>query len=164
MDLICGWYVANSIIGESFKDKIFITPLKLNILIYLLYSNYLFKTGNKLFNELFIKTKNVPILPSVEFKFGCYKNKIITDFAKDSLGKIYMVNSFYFNECLSYIWDNYKYMDNYELLLLISKMDVISQIKENGILSDADILDNEIEVNSVILKRAKQNRKRFIGC
>ena len=42
MNIIYGWNIANSILIKSFKDKIYITPLKLNCLVYLLYSEYLY--------------------------------------------------------------------------------------------------------------------------
>lgn len=42
MNVICSWNVANGFIEKSYEDGIYITPQKLNYLIYLLYSDYLF--------------------------------------------------------------------------------------------------------------------------
>ena len=46
--MISGWVVANSILKKSFEENIYITPLKLNYLVYLLYSNYLYNKNEKL--------------------------------------------------------------------------------------------------------------------
>lgn len=165
MNIICGWRVANSILKKSFNDKdnIFITPLKLNCLIYLLYSNYLYKTGVELFNESFFKTVNGPVLSSVEFKFGCFKNNVITKFAKDSLGKIFFVVGDEFEKSLSYIWSSYKYMDDMEILDFVNNMDAIREKRVSDLIMVSDILDDEIKRNNKLLENAKMKKKKIVG-
>ena len=63
MNVVCGWNVANSILKKSFEEENYITPLKLNCLVYLLYSEYLYLNGDILCNELFVKTEFGPVLP-----------------------------------------------------------------------------------------------------
>ena len=65
--------MANSILKKSFEDGIYITPLKLNCLTYFLYSNYLFKTGDVLFTELFMKIDEGLVLPSLDFNLVVFK-------------------------------------------------------------------------------------------
>ena len=42
MDIVCGRDIANSILKKSFEEEKYITPLKLNCLVYLLYTEYLY--------------------------------------------------------------------------------------------------------------------------
>ena len=163
MNVICGWYVANSILEKSFNDRdnIYVTPLKLNCLIYLLYANYLYKTNISLCNEPFIKTKNGPVLPSVEFKFGSFRNNFINRFARDSVGKIFHIkNNFEFNECLSYIWSNYKYMSDVEIFNLVCNMDSFKKKEMYEVIDVSDILDDEIKRVEKKLEEVKLSRRK----
>lgn len=154
----CGFFVANSILKKSFEDGIYITPLKLNCLTYFLYSNYLFKTGDVLFTELFMKTDEGLVLPSLDFKFGCFQNNVITKFAKDSKGKIFIINDDSFLECLSYIWSKYKYMSECEMLNCLNSTNAIKKREVYDVLSVEDILDDEINRNEELLERVKGSR------
>ena len=161
MNFTCGWYVANSILKRSFEDKIYITSLKLNCLLYLLYSDYLYRYGNKLFNELFVKTSIGPCIPSVCSKFDCFGNDVIDNYAKDAVGRVLVVNGDNFNECLSYVWNTYKYMDDNEILDLVNNFNAVYKKKIDQCLNDVDILDDEIKRNNIILQRAKVYRKNM---
>lgn len=163
MNVICSWNVANSFIKKSFEERIYITPQKLNYLIYLLYSDYLFQTGEKLFNEEFIKTDKGPVLPNVEFKFGCFKNNVITEYATDAVGKIFVVSSSFFEERLSLIWNRHKNVSDMEILNFINSTSTILE-KENGdYLTDVEILDDEVKRNALSLEKAKLYRKKYMG-
>lgn len=93
MNVVCGWNVANSILKKSFEEENYITPLKLNCMVYLLYSEYLYLTGEKLFNEFFEKTKYGPVVPSIYSKFETLKNNVITRYAKDANDRIMFVRN-----------------------------------------------------------------------
>lgn len=155
--MISGWLVANSILKKSFEDNIYITPLKLNYLVYLLYSNYLYRTGENLFNEPFEKTYLGPVVPTVQFKFGSFKKNKIDEYAKDALGNIKYVKGDMFDNILNYIWDTYKYMSDVEIFILINNGDFYSNKKIGEVLSDTDILEDE--------KNRNENRyvKKLLG-
>ena len=91
MNIIYGCHIANSILKKSSKDKIHITPLKLNCLLYLLYSEYLYLTGESLFNETFIKTTKGPIVPSVYYNLISYEKTLINNYIKDAKCKVIYV-------------------------------------------------------------------------
>lgn len=156
MNIICGWNVANSFIKKSFEDKIYITPLKLNCLIYLLYSEYLFKTGEKIFDELFIKTEKGPVLPTIEFKFGCFKNNVITQYAKDARNNVMLVNGDFFEEILYSIWNKYKNMGYIEILTFINDNNLICNKENNDYIYDQEILEDEIKRKQITLGKAKR--------
>lgn len=155
--MIVGSIVANSILKKAQEDNILITPLKLNYLVYLLYSNYLYRTGENLFNELFEKTYLGPIIPTVQFKFGSFKNNNINEYSKDALGNIKYVKGDIFDSILNYIWDTYKYMSDVEIFILINNGDFYSYKKIGEVLSDTDILEDE--------KNRNENRyvKKLLG-
>ena len=108
MEIICGWHVANSILKKSFEEEKYITPLKLNYLVYLLSSEYLYKNGKNLFNEVCEKTKLGPVVPSIYCKFNSYRNKVITTYASDASGRTRGIHSHEFDNLLSCVWEKYK--------------------------------------------------------
>lgn len=120
MEVICSWNIANVFLKKSFKEGIYIAPLKLNFLIYLLYSHYLYNTGEKLFSEFFIKTNEGPLLANIKAKIGNFNNNVITKYAKDAVGNTYGVNGDMLKAILDFIWNLYKYMDDHELLLFLN--------------------------------------------
>ena len=61
--------VANTFLERANKEKIDITPMKLQKLIYLLYKNYLKDTRSKLFWDGFEVWQYGPVIPSVYAAF-----------------------------------------------------------------------------------------------
>lgn len=160
MNIICGWYVANSILKKSFEEKNYITPLKLNSLVYLLSSEYLYLHGENLCNELFEKTKFGPVLPSIYFKFNSFKNGVITEYAKDATGKIMHINGIRFNECLSRIWETFKNVDDITILSYIENGKSYSKKEVDRTLTEREILVDEISRQEEKLERAKTYTKK----
>lgn len=161
MSIISGWSIANSFLEKSFEEKIYITPLKLNCLVYLLYSDYLFSSGEILLNEPFVKAEQCPILPTIESKFRSFKNKVIKKYAKNAAGNIMVATGKLFEERLSYIWNNYKNMSDIEILTFINDTSSLNNKKNNDIISDIEILDDEIKRNETALEKAKCYRKKL---
>ena len=162
MDVICGWSVANSILIKSFEDKVYLTPAKLNCLIYLLYSEYLFLTGHPLFNELFSKTKEGPVIDTVYFKFNSYGNDIIRDYAKDAKGKTMYVNNPLFVRCLNYVWEKYKNWSLDDVLLYIETGHVYRYKKIDDIINNNDILSDVIMKKEMEIEQARGYVKRIM--
>ena len=161
MEIICGWYVANSILKKSFEEKNYITPLKLNCLIYLLYSGYLYLNENRLFNEVCEKTKLGPIVPSIYYKFNIFGNKVITKYAKDAKGRIMGISSDTFDECLSRVWEKFKNMDDGTILSYIESGCRYSKREIGEILTDVDMLIDEISRKEKELENAKSYIKKL---
>lgn len=146
--MINTYAVANSILNEVNKYNVLISPIKLHSLIYLVYANYLYLTGEKLFNELFTVEGRVPTLPSILNKFfSC--DKYIKGYATDAKGKIYIVKGDSFNNCVSSICRKYIFFLDKELIELINFEDTFR-------LSDEEILSNEYIRNKKILKKTRE--------
>ena len=144
--IVSGYSVANAIL-KRVENKVLITPIKLHSLIYLVYANYLYLTGEKLFNEIFTVENNIPIIPSVLYKFySC--NKYIRGFALDALDHLYMVKGDVFDTCLDNICRKYILYSDKELIDIINLEDTFR-------LSDEDILLNESNRNGKTLRKAK---------
>ena len=162
MEIICGWLVANSILKKAFEEKKYITPLKLNCLIYLLCSEYLFLNKDGLFNEVCEKTKLGPIVPSVYYKFNIFGNKVITKYAKDAKGRTMGISSDSFDECLSRVWEKFKNMDDATILSYVESGCGYSERDVGEILTDVDMLIDEISRKEEELENAKSYIKKLI--
>lgn len=147
MNVVVGWMLANSILKIAFDEKIYIKPAKLNCLVYLVYSNYLYSTGKSLFNEEFVKTKEGPILPSIHMKFGSYRSKSIKNFATSFGGLVLNIvcNDDCFISSVFYIWNCYKYVDDDELVNFINNSDAVLNSKNDYIFTDYNTLDEKIK-------------------
>lgn len=169
MDVICAINTANSILNRSFKEKIGITNLKLNYLLYLLYGEYSYNAKKILFCSNFIKTKYGPLDESVYCLFESYKGNIITDYAYDSLGSAKGVNGYEFDECLSIIWNKYKNCDEQEILSIIEDGKEYEKCNRYDVITEQDILIDEISKKEEMLENAKKyikklNRGDIYGC
>ena len=118
-------------------------------------------TGDKLFNELFEKTKLGPVVPSIYSKFGSLRNNIIRKYATDATGKITYVKNDKFDECLSQIWEKYKNVSDDTILLYVESGIAFSKINYGDLLSDNNILQTEIYRNEFELKQAKNYVKKI---
>ena len=100
--------VANNFIKRGLEDKIEITPLKLQKLVYFMFREYLKRTGKCLFTEPFETWTKGPVIPSIYTEFSSYGANPIKTFAKDSQGHIYIVTETgVFKECLEKVWCSY---------------------------------------------------------
>lgn len=161
MDVISGWHAANSILKKSFEEKNYVTLFKLNCLVYLIYSEYLYLHGEELFSEMFEKTKLGPAVPSIFFKFNSFRNNEITRYAKDAMGKTIGISSDLFDECLYHVWGKFKNMDSYEILSYIENGSCYSNKNYGEILSNSDMLMDEINRREVELENAKSGIKKL---
>jgi len=159
-------HVANSFLLKAKKENIGVTPRKLYSLVYLLYSNILYKYGTKLFNEPFQITDEGPIVPSLYYKFNSYGNKKIKSYASNAFGETFYVNNENFNKCLNEIWFQYKdYTENELFTIVTSDNSAYNKARINNILilNDSDILSDEISKNEEMLERAKSLKIKFSG-
>jgi len=74
--------VANHVLWRANKDKVDISPMKLQKILYFLHGNYLAITGEPLINEGFRRWDYGPVLPSVYQELRNYGGLPIDDYIK----------------------------------------------------------------------------------
>ena len=109
-------FVANNFLKRGQIEKVDITPLKLQKLVYFLYKDYLKKTGELLFTERFETWEKGPVVPSIYAEFSSYGKLPIKTLATDSKGICFIVvEDGTFKECIDRTWRVYS---NYSDILL----------------------------------------------
>ena len=107
--------VGNNILQRGFAEKIDITPMKLQKLIYFVYREYLKKTGRSLFNERFETWRYGPVIPSVYDKFKKNGSNAIRNYAFEKGENFYLTvneeSSPAFKEIIDLVWNMYKNFD-----------------------------------------------------
>ena len=84
--------VCNNILFRAISEKIDVSPMKLQKLLYFVACEYIKKTGTPLLNEAFEVWKYGPVLPSVYNEFKSYGKEPILTYAKDAKGISYIVD------------------------------------------------------------------------
>lgn len=139
--------VANNFIRKGKEENVDITPLKLQKLVYFLYKQYLQKTGDKLFSELFETWKYGPVIPSIYTEFSSYGDEPIQTFAQDSQGNSYVVEEKgEFKDALDYVWSSYKEYTGMELSLLTHRQGTAwskAKDEERQYLTDEEIKNEQ---------------------
>ncbi|CAB0981427.1 hypothetical protein FRC0507_00121 [Corynebacterium diphtheriae] len=100
--------VSNNILKRAFNEKIDISPMKLQKILYFLASEYKKKTGKTLFPEQFQAWQYGPVLYSVYSEFKNRGAKPIKSYGKDSAGKSYILSESsnpVFRSCLDAVWN-----------------------------------------------------------
>lgn len=109
---------ANTFLMLGYQDGIFITPMKLQKLVYLLYKRYLQLTDARLFDEKFQKWQYGPVLPSLYYEFKSFGASPITKFARDAKGDVEMIDlktTSVAKNAVLMVWEKYK---NYSAIQL----------------------------------------------
>lgn len=143
-------YLANAILKQAKEKNIKINSIKLNNLIYLIYTDYLYHTQTRLFNEQFSSSHKGPILPSVYFKFNCYGDEEIKTYASDSKGNIYTAHNEMLDSIINYNLDLHGYSFEDELIEVVKER---SNVRQN--------FYNNIDSSNVGKKRYIDNQKVY---
>lgn len=110
--------IANTVLKLSFSQKIPVTPMKLQKIMYFIYKDYLKATSKKLFSDSFECWQFGPVLSSIYYEFKSFGGNPITKFARDSLGNVSVVdidNASNIAQSIKRIWDKYKSYSGSEL-------------------------------------------------
>lgn len=110
--------LSNNILVRAKKEKIEITPMKLQKLLYYVCVTYVKETPNTPISENFEVWKYGPVLPSVYVEFRPYGANPIKTLAKNSKGKSTMVDEDanpILSKNLKYVWGKLKYFPGIEL-------------------------------------------------
>lgn len=84
--------VANSILRRAFKEKIDVSPMKLQKLMFFVTCLYQRNTGHRLLTESFQPWKYGPVCGAVYREFKPFGGNPITTYAKDAVGNAYAAN------------------------------------------------------------------------
>lgn len=150
--MITSTNVANNFLERGFQEKINISPMKMQKLIYILYKEYLKRTGLKLFTENFEVWKYGPVLPSVYNEFKSYRANPIKNYALNadsSISKVNLVQGTYFEEIFNRVWNLYKNFSGMELSDFTHREgSAWNKAKDNNsyVLNDKDIFMEEYYV------------------
>jgi len=85
-------HLSNNILKRGFDERIAITPMKLQKLLYYVCRDYVQETGESPVFEQFEVWQYGPVLVSVYGEFKSFGSKPIKEYAKDAHGKSYMVS------------------------------------------------------------------------
>lgn len=81
--------VANSILRRAFKEKIAVSPMKLQKLMFFITCLYQRNTGRRLLTESFQPWRYGPVCRAVYGEFKSFGGNPITAYAKDAIGNAY---------------------------------------------------------------------------
>lgn len=134
--------LANTFILQGAKERIPVTLMKLQRLIYLLYRQYYQKTGRKLFTECFEKWKYGAVLPSVCYCFRGFGANPITKFARNAAGDVEVLELQHGTELygiFTEVWERYRYFSPVCLSDILQGENSAWSRAVDGILQDEDI-------------------------
>lgn len=103
--------LCNNILVRGSTQKIPITPMKLQKLMYYVCRDYVHATGDTPITELFEVWKYGPVLPSVYGQFQSFRATPITEYAKDAMGRSRKVSESknpVLAQILDVVWAKYK--------------------------------------------------------
>ena len=150
--MITALNIANNFLEKGFQEKINISPMKLQKLIYILYKEYLKRTGSKLFTENFEVWQYGPVLPNVYNEFKGYKANPIKNYALNadsSVSKVNIVKGSHFEEIFNRVWNLYRLFSGVELSKFTHRENgALDKAKNNNnyVLNDRDIFMEEYYV------------------
>ena len=81
--------IANSILRRAFKEKIAVSPMKLQKLMFFITCLYQRNTGHRLLTESFQPWRYGPVCGAVYGEFKSFGGNPITEYAKDAIGNVY---------------------------------------------------------------------------
>ena len=145
-------YLANTIILKSFDERVELTPMKLQKILYFIYREYLQKTGYQIFSERFMTWDYGPVLSTVYYQFKEYCSNNIGDFYVEN-GKTLAVredSENALNEAISYVWNCCRDKNGIELSRLTHKEGSAwykAYQKDAPFLLDEDIMQDEIPID-----------------
>lgn len=116
--------LCNNVLLRGFHDKIGISPMKLQKLLYYICCNYVKETGQSPISEEFEVWQYGPVLPSVYGEFKSFGAKPITEYAQDAKGHSYKVSETenpVLSRIIDIIWAKYKHYSGIELSTMTHK-------------------------------------------
>lgn len=110
--------LCNNVLMRAHKEKIQVTPMKLQKLLYYICVMYVKETGSFPILERFEVWKYGPVIPSVYTEFKPFGSAPIDGFALNAKGKAMIIDEDVnpvIKKCINYIWNKYKHYSGIEL-------------------------------------------------
>lgn len=113
--------IANNILSRAFDERIDVTPMKLQKILYFVASEYYKQAGRPLFDyrDRFEAWEYGPVLDHVHTKFQPFSGVPITVYApQDVLGNAYRIDEnddLVLHECLNLVWEHTKHRSAVQL-------------------------------------------------
>ena len=113
--------IANNILSRAFDERIDVTPMKLQKILYFVASEYHKQAGRPLFGyrDRFEAWEYGPVLDHVHTKFKPFSGVPITVYApQDALGNAYRIDENddrVLHECLNLVWEHTKHLGAVQL-------------------------------------------------
>lgn len=110
--------LSNNILLRAKREKINVTPMKLQKLLYYICVKYAKETGTSPISEQFEVWQYGPVVPSVYSEFKPYGASPIKQLAKNAVGESNMVDEDanpLLTDCINYVWSRYKNFSGIEL-------------------------------------------------
>ena len=110
-------YLSNNFISKALQEKIHLSPMKLQKLIYFSYRDYLQNVNAKLFNEPFCAWKYGPVVEVVYTHFKPFGADSINRFYRDSGDTVNILSegNNVFGNIVNFIWQKYRYFSGIDL-------------------------------------------------
>ncbi|WP_125898919.1 Panacea domain-containing protein [Actinomyces gaoshouyii] len=105
--------VANNVLMRSFRERRYITPMKLQKILYFVASEYAKRTGHVLLDERFQTWRFGPVSYAVYDEFRPFAKKGIKKFARDASGQALIIDEDSdpdLRDCLDEVWEAAKKM------------------------------------------------------
>ncbi len=109
--------LANTIIKLAQNEKINLSPMKLQKLLYYIYKEYLKRYNTPLFSDRFETWRYGPVIRSVYDEFKQYGSNSIEEYAKDTAGNAYVIKLDDNAGFIMDVWNKYKYFGGIDLSL-----------------------------------------------
>lgn len=101
--------IANSILRRAFKEKIAVSPMKLQKLMFFITCLYQRNTSHRLLTESFQPWRYGPVCGAVYGEFKSFGGNPITEYAKDAMGNAYAADersSFELKQAIDTVWSH----------------------------------------------------------
>ena len=110
-------FLSNNIIMKALQEKISLSPMKLQKLIYFTYRDYFKLTDGKLFSEPISAWKFGPVVESVYNHFKPFGASSINKFYKNSVGDVFVLSEAAdaFGSVIKSVWGKYCHKTGIEL-------------------------------------------------
>lgn len=99
--------VANNILERSFRDGTYMTPMKLQKILYFVASEYQKVTGRPLLEDRFQTWTHGPVIYGVYDEFRSFSRKEIKRYARNAEGESFRIDESFdpaLHECLDKVW------------------------------------------------------------
>ncbi len=114
--------VANDILKLAKSEKIDVSPMKLQKLIYFVYGQYYAETELPIFAESFEAWQHGPVVSSVYHEFKQYGSSPITNYAMDAKGSVWFSRvcsaNTHYHYVLTKVWEKLKNISAVDLSIM----------------------------------------------